>query len=102
MENVNGILFNNTRWNNCSSLKVTERFIKFNNPKNNFNKVSGYISTQNVLDDNDWYWLKVYDSDLYDKYNEYNYLDELEEIFESNIIFINQILLNLISHLIEV
>ena len=55
MKNVKGILFNNTRWNNCSSLKVTERFIKFNNPKNNFNKVSGYISTQNVLDDNDWY-----------------------------------------------
>ena len=89
IKNTNCIVFNDIRWKNCSSLKGNGGYVVFNNPKNNFNKITGYISTEYYtdIDNNEDCILKVYDADLYDKYNNANRLYDLEEIYSNRSFF---------------
>lgn len=81
-----GIVYNEVRWKNCSSLKGNGGYVVFNNPQNNFNKISGYISTEYFtdIDSNESFTLKVYDADLYDILNESHRLYDIEEIYQNN------------------
>ena len=89
IKNTNCIVFNDIRWKNCSSLKGNGGYVVFNNTKNNFNKITGYISTEYYtdIDNNEDCILKVYDADLYDKYNNANRLYDLEEIYSNSSFF---------------
>ena len=86
VKNTKGIVFNEIRWQNCSSLKGNGGYVIFNNPHNNFNKISGYITTEHFsdIDSNASCTLKVYDADLYDKLNENHILDNIEEVYQNN------------------
>ena len=84
LKQIKGTIKNNTIWK-ASSLKGNGGYIIFNNPKNNFNKMSGTVAMEYYEFKNVGYCvLKVYDADLYDKYNEYNRLDELKEIYTTS------------------
>ena len=86
IKETKGTIYNETRWKKCSSLKGNGGYVVFDNPQNNFNKITGYIATQyNTFDDdNTICTLKVYDADLYDKYDIEHHLDDLDEIYENN------------------
>lgn len=86
VKNTKGIVFNEIRWQNCSSLKGNGGYVIFTNPNNNFNKISGYVTTEHfsAVDSNAGCILKVYDADLYDKLNENHILGEIEEVYQNN------------------
>lgn len=89
IKETKGTIYNEIRWKKCSSLKGNGGYVVFNNPKNNFNKITGYISTEYYtdIDNNEDCILKVYDADLYDKYNNANRLYDLEEIYSNRSFF---------------
>ena len=85
IKDTKGVIYNQVRWKKCSSLKGNGGYVVFNNPINNFNKITGYISTEYfTYDDNTDLTLKVYDGDLYDKYKEENHLYVIEEIYSDS------------------
>ena len=85
IKDTKGTIYNEVRWKKCSSLKGNGGYVVFNNPKNNFNKITGYISTEYfTYEDNTELTLKVYDADLYDKLKEEHHLYDIEEIYKDN------------------
>lgn len=44
-KSVNGTTFNKSKWKGCMALKGTGAFVDIENPKNNFNRVTGRIAT---------------------------------------------------------
>lgn len=86
IKEIKGTIYNELRWKKCSSLKGNGGYVVFNNPQNNFNKITGYIASQyNTFDDdNTICTLKVYDADLYDKYDTEHHLDDLDEIYKND------------------
>ena len=81
-----GTIYNEIRWLKCCSLGGNGGYVIFNNPQNNFNKITGYISTQydTSKTDSTIYTLKVYDADLYDKYNAEHHLYDIDEIYAND------------------
>ena len=49
IKDTKGTIYNEVRWKKCSSLKGNGGYVVFNNPQNNFNKITGYISTEYCL-----------------------------------------------------
>ena len=86
IKETKGTIYNEFRWKKCSSLKGNGGYVVFNNPQNNFNKITGYIASQyNTFDnDNTICTFKVYDADLYDKYDTEHHLDDLDEIYKND------------------
>ena len=86
IKTTKGIVFNEIRWPSCSSLKGNGGFVIFNNPNNNFNKITGYISTEHFtnIDSNADCILKVYDADEYDKFEDTHHLYDIEEVYQNN------------------
>ena len=85
IKDTKGTIYNEVRWKKCSSLKGNGGYVVFNNPNNNFNKITGYISTEYfTYDDNTELTLKVYDADLYDKLKEEHHLYDIEEIYKDD------------------
>ena len=85
IKDTKGTIYNEVRWEKCSSLKGNGGYVVFNNPQNNFNKITGYISTEYfTYDDNTDLTLKVYDADLYDKLKEEHHLYDIEEIYKDD------------------
>ena len=83
IKETKGTIYNEIRWKKCSSLKGNGGYVVFDNPKNNFNKVTGYIATEYyTYNDNTLCTLKVYDADLYDKYEKEHHLYDIEEIYK--------------------
>ena len=73
------------KWKKCCQLKSNGGYVIFKNPKNNFNKINGEIADEYTTKINTGYSiLKVYDANLYDKYNEYKKLDDLEIVYQSS------------------
>lgn len=82
---TNGTIYNGSKWKSVSSLRDDGGYVIFNNPKNNFNKVVGKITTQKLSEkeDTDTYaTLYVYDADLYELYRGYE--DLLEPLYETS------------------
>ena len=80
-----GIVYNEVIWKKCSSIKGNGGFVIFNNPQNNFNKITGYIATKyQPFDEVLNCTLKVYDADLYDKYDREHHLYDIEEIYKNS------------------
>ena len=82
---TNGTIYDGSKWKKASSLRDDGGYVIFNNPKNNFNKVVGKITTQKLSekDDTDTYaTLYVYDADLYELYRGYE--DLLEPLYETS------------------
>ena len=85
IKDTKGTIYNEVRWKKCSSLKGNGGYVVFNNPNNNFNKITGYISTEYfTYDDNTDLTLKVYDADLYDRLKEEHHLYDIEEIYKDD------------------
>ena len=85
IKDTKGTIYNEVRWKKCSSLKGNAGYVVFNNPNNNFNKITGYISTEYfTYDDNTELTLKVYDADLYDKLKEEHHLYDIEEVYKDD------------------
>lgn len=85
IKDTKGIIYNEVRWKKCSSLKGNGGYVIFNNPNNNFNKITGNIATEyRTYEDNINCILKVYDADLYDKLNELHRLYDIEEIYQNS------------------
>ena len=85
IKDTKGTIYNEVRWKKCSSLKGNGGYVVFNNPNNNFNKITGYISTEYfTYEDNTELTLKVYDADLYDKLKEEHHLYDIEEIYKDD------------------
>ena len=85
IKDTKGTIYNEVRWKKCSSLKGNGGYVVFYNPQNNFNKITGYISTEYfTYDDNTDLTLKVYDADLYDKLKEEHHLYDIEEIYKDD------------------
>ena len=86
IKETKGTIYNEFRWKKCSSLKGNGGYVVFNNPQNNFNKITGYIASQYTTFDNDntVCTLKVYDADLYDKYDTEHHLYDIEEIYKND------------------
>ena len=79
-----GTIYNEMRWKKCSSIKGNGGYVVFDNPQNNFNKITGYIATEYYTYNDDIICtLKVYDADLYDKYDTEHHLYDLEEIYRN-------------------
>lgn len=77
---TNGTISDGNKWKAASSLIGDGGYVIFNNPKNNFNKMIGKISTQKMADKEETdLTLYVYDADLYDMYQGYE--DYLEPLF---------------------
>lgn len=77
---TNGTIYDGNKWKAASSLKDDGGYVIFSNPKNNFNKMIGKISTQKMADKEESdLTLYVYDADLYDMYQGYE--DYLEPLF---------------------
>lgn len=77
---TNGTIFDGTKWKAASSLIDDGGYVIFNNPKNNFNKIIGKVTTQKMTDKEESdLTLYVYDADLYDMYQGYE--DYLEPLF---------------------
>lgn len=82
IKETRGTIYNEVKWKKCSSLKGNGGYVIFNNPSNNFNKISGYIAIEyNAYDVNTNIILKAYDADLYDELNDKHILDDIEEIY---------------------
>jgi len=82
---TNGTIYDGSKWKSVSSLRDDGGYVIFNNPKNNFNKVVGKITTQKISEkeDTDTYaTLYVYDADLYELYRGYE--DLLEPLYETS------------------
>ena len=82
---TNATIYDGSKWKSVSSLRDDDGYVIFNNPKNNFNKVVGKITTQKISekDDTDTYaTLYVYDADLYELYRGYE--DLLEPLYETS------------------
>lgn len=85
IKETKGTIYNEMRWKKCSSLKGNGGYVVFNNPNNNFNKITGYIATEYyIYQEEGTSILKVYDADLYDKYNNEHHLDDLDEIYRND------------------
>lgn len=77
---TNGTIYDGSKWKAASSLMDDGGYVIFSNPKNNFNKMIGKISTQKMADKEESdLTLYVYDADLYDMYQGYE--DYLEPLF---------------------
>ena len=82
---TNGTIYDGSKWKSVSSLRCDGGYVVFNNPKNNFNKLVGKISTQKISDKDDLdthMTLYVYDADLYELYCGYE--DLLEPLYETS------------------
>ena len=82
---TNGTIYDGSKWKSVSSLRADGGYVIFNNPNNNFNKVIGKITTQelsNKDDEETICTLYVYDADLYDLYRGYE--DLLEPLYETS------------------
>lgn len=85
IKETKGTIYNEIKWKKCSSLKGNGGYVVFNNPNNNFNKITGYIGTEYyTYEDNTTCILKVYDADLYDKYDTEHHLYDIEEIYTND------------------
>ena len=85
IKETKGTIYNEMRWKKCSSLKGNCGYVVFNNPNNNFNKITGYIATEYyIYQEESTSILKVYDADLYDKFNNEHHLDDLDEIYRND------------------
>ena len=84
MKTTYGTVDKRITWKKCSSLKGNGGYVVFNNPKNNFNKISGFIASDYEIDDNNTVLtLKVYDAEIYDKLEKAYRLYEIEEIYKN-------------------
>ena len=82
---TNGTIYDGSKWKKVSALRDDGGYVIFNNPRNNFNKVVGRITTQKISekDDIDTYaTLYVYDADLYELYRGHE--DLLEPLYETS------------------
>ena len=85
IKETKGTIYNEIKWKKCSSLKGNGGYVVFDNPNNNFNKITGYIGTEYyTYEDNTTCILKVYDADLYDKYDIEHHLYDIEEIYKND------------------
>jgi hypothetical protein len=85
IKETKGIVYNEIKWKKCSSLRGNDGYVIFNNPNNNFNRISGIIATEYyIYDDETVVTLKVYDADIYEHFNEINQLDDLVEIYSNS------------------
>lgn len=85
IKEIKGTTYNEVVWKKCSSLKGNGGYVVFNNPNNNFNKISGLITTEYQAFENDGYCiLRVYDADEYDKFEEMHHLYNIEELYFNN------------------
>ena len=85
IKETKGIVYNEIKWKKCSSLRGNDGYVIFNNPNNNFNRISGIIATEYyIYDDETVVTLKVYDADIYEQFNEINQLDDLVEIYSNS------------------
>ena len=79
---TNGTIYDGSKWKSVSSLRNDGGYVIFNNPNNNFNKIIGKITTQQIKDDeNTFLRFLVYDADLYELYKGYEYM--LEPLYET-------------------
>ena len=79
---TNGSIYDGSKWKSVSSLRNDGGYVIFNNPNNNFNKIIGKITTQQIKDDdNTFLRFLVYDADLYELYKGYEYM--LEPLYET-------------------
>ena len=80
---TNGTVYDGSKWRKASTIKDDGGYVIFNNPKNNFNKIIGKITTQQLKTDEETdLTLLVYDADLYDLYS--GFLDILEPLYETS------------------
>ena len=79
---TNGTIYDGSKWMSVSSLRSDGGYVIFNNPKNNFNKIIGKITTHQVEDKEATHLtFLVYDADLYELYKGYEYM--LEPLYET-------------------
>ena len=79
---TNGTIYDGSKWKSVSSLRNDGGYVIFNNPNNNFNKIIGKITTQQIKDDeNTFLRFLVYDADLYELYKGNEYM--LEPLYET-------------------
>ena len=84
IKTIDGTVDKKITWKKCSSIKGNGGYVVFNNPKNNFNKISGFIASDYEIDDNGTVLtLKVYDAEIYDKLENAYRLYEIEEIYKN-------------------
>ena len=79
---TNGTIYDGSKWKSVSALMSDGGYVIFNNPFNNFNKIIGKITTQQLNNNSNTNFIfLVYDADLYDIYKGYEHL--LEPLFET-------------------
>lgn len=85
IKETKGTTYNEVVWKKCSSLKGNCGYVVFNNPNNNFNKISGLITTEyQIFEGSGYCLLRVYDADEYDKFEEMHHLYDIEELYLNN------------------
>ena len=82
-KNTKATIYNELKWKSCSSLKGNDAYVIFNNPSNNFNKVTGKIASEYYTTGDELveFTLYVYDADIYDDYDLNHHLYDIEEIY---------------------
>lgn len=86
IKETRGTTLAEVKWKNCSSIKGNGGYIIFDNPHNNFNKVTFNIAIEYYTNTEDTTKLKllVYDANKYDEYNNNHHIEDLEEIYSTD------------------